>query len=267
MIGTQNIANYYDLHSLEEDLRLSSLSMEYLMTMRIIELNAPNAKTVCDLGGGTGVYAIPMAESGKNVLLLDISKKEIEIAKQKAIQAKVQLKTEQCDLFDDTLNIVQKFDLVLCLGPLYHCRDIKDVEIVLDKISFIMHYDSIAIIAFISKYSKYNNASRSTILHEDEIKSVCDYYTNFKQEHSVFSFQDKLGLPVSFIEPKLIKDFLMEKGFAVLDLVVCDIFGHIGSEVSLADKNNFLEVAHEIGRLDKLNDGNHVLMVIKKHIN
>lgn len=234
------------------------------MTMRLISLFASNAKTVCDLGGGTGIYAIPMAESGKKVLLLDISKKEIEIAAKKAKQAKVQLSTEQCDLFTESFNLERKFDLVLCLGPLYHCRNIKDVETVLDEISSIMHHDSTAIIAFLSKYSKYNDVTGKTILHEDDINSVCDYYSNTPKDDSIFYYQDRSGLPISFIEPALIKDFLVEKGFAVLDIVACDIFGRIGSEVSLAYRNRLLEVVHELGRSIKLNDGNHILTVIKK---
>ena len=237
------------------------------MTMRFISLFASNAKTVCDLGGGTGIYAIPIAKSGKNVLLLDISKKEIEIAERKAKQAKVQLNTEQCDLFEESFNLEYKFDLVLCLGPLYHCRNIKDVDIVLDKVSSIMHHDSdsTAIVSFLSKYSKFNDAIRNAILNEDDIKSVCDYYSNLKKDNSAFSFQERLGLPICFIDPVLIKAFMMKKGFAVLDLVACDIFGRIGMEVSLTDTNKFLEMAHELGRCDKLNDGNHILMVIKKY--
>lgn len=255
--------DYYDLHCQEEDLRITPQSVEYLMTMHLISLYASSVQTTCDLGGGTGVYAIPIAASGKNVLLLDISKKEIEIAERKAKQAKVQIDTEQCDLFDDSFNLESTFDLVLCLGPLYHCRNTKDVEIVLNRISSIMHDESIAIIAFLSKYSKYNDATRNAILHEDEIKSVCEYYSE-QQVNSVFSFQDRSGLPVCFIEPAIIKSFVEEKGFAVSDLVACDIFGRIDSEISLTDTDMFLEVAHELGRCVKLNDGNHILMVIKK---
>ncbi len=269
MSGTQNIADYYNLHSLEEDARLSPFSLEYLMTMRLIDLYCRDAKTVCDLGGGTGVYAIPLAKTGKKVLLLDISKKEIEIAEQKARWAGVQLKTHHCDCFSDALVNNCTYDLVLCLGPLYHCRNIQDVEMTLDKVASIMKDDDgTAIIAFLSKYSKFNDASRKKILQDNDLTCLCDYYESLMHNDTVFSFQKRSGgIPVSFVEPSLIKAFFVEKGFAVLDVVASDVFGSIESGISLSETNRFLNVAHELGRTIKLNDGNHVLMVVKKSIN
>lgn len=236
--------------------------------MHLIELYGRNAKTVCDLGGGTGVYAIPLAKTGKKVLLLDISKKEIEIAEQKARREDVLLKAKLCDCFSDALVNKYTYDLVLCLGPLYHCRNIQDVEMALDRIASIMKDNGTAIIAFLSKHSKFNDASRKKILQDNDLRCLCDYYDSLMHNDNVFSFQKRSGgIPVSFVEPSLIKAFFVGKGFIVLDVVASDVFGSIECGISSSETNRFLNVAHELGRTIKLNDGNHVLMVVKKSIN
>lgn len=263
MNGTRNIADYYDLHSLDEDARLSPFSLEFLMTMRLIELYGRDAKTVCDLGGGTGVYAIPLAKSGKKVVLLDISKKEIEIAEQKARLAGVQLKTKHCDLFSDAFVNECTYDLVLCLGPLYHCSNIQDVGLALDRVTSIMHDDSMAIIAFLSKYSKFNDASKKYMLQEGDLMRLCDYYDSLLDD-TVFSFQERSGLPISFVDPEQIKAFLTKKGLVVCDMMVSDIFGCVAPDISKQEVNRFLEVSHNLGKTKKCNAGNHILVVIKK---
>ena len=262
MSDSSVISEYYDIHSLDEDARLSPLSMEYLMTLRLIELYGRKAKTVCDLGGGTGVYAIPLAKSGKKVLL-DISKKEIEIAEQKARLADVQLKAKHCDIFTDTFVNEHMFDLVLCLGPLYHCRNIHDVDMALNRIHSMMHHDGIAIIAFLSKYSKFNDASRKYMLQENDLRSLCNYYDNLLDD-VVFSFQERSRLPISYVEPNLIKTFLTKKGLEVCDIVASDVFGCVAPNISNQEISRFLEVSHKLGKTCKFNDGNHILAVIKK---
>lgn len=65
-----------------------------------------------------------MAEKGHNVTLLDLSKRNIEVAKEKSIERGISLKDY---LQGNTLELgeceSEKEDVILLMGPLYHLID------------------------------------------------------------------------------------------------------------------------------------------------
>ncbi len=262
---TKNVSEYYNLHCHEEDQRLSGNSMEYLMTFHLIEKYAPNAKTACDIGGATGVYAIPLALSGKDVCLCDISQKEIDLAIQKAVECGVKLQVKKCDVFTDDLFLGKTFDLILCLGPLYHCHNERDVREVLSKISLIMHSGSVAILAFLSKYAKLNKTSRKTQIDKDDMRNLINFHNFINESNSgLFIFREKPELPISYVVPEQISPFLKSLGFIVEDVVAADVFEKCAPTAEYSEIVRFTELAYQLGRSAKLNDGNHIIVVIKK---
>lgn len=84
---------------------------------------------VLDAGGGPGRYTIDLAKKGAYVTLLDISDKELEVAKRKIKKYRVGKFVDSVDLgsitdlpYDDN-----SFDMVLCTGgPVSHLRTVQD---------------------------------------------------------------------------------------------------------------------------------------------
>lgn len=101
-----------DLSQLFDIFQISSLSKESL---------------VLDAGCGTGKCSIPFAKLGFKVIGVDISEKAIEVACQKAEEAKLSIIFRVEDLealpFEDNT-----FDIVFCGGVLHHFPSLNKVE-------------------------------------------------------------------------------------------------------------------------------------------
>lgn len=70
---------------------------------------------VLDSGGGTGFWSIKLAEKGFDVTLTDISKKELEVAKQKINKLGLNIKIIECNS-EKTPFQNEEFDIILLCG-------------------------------------------------------------------------------------------------------------------------------------------------------
>ncbi|MCQ2581502.1 MAG: class I SAM-dependent methyltransferase [Alphaproteobacteria bacterium] len=78
---------------------------------------------ILDAGGGPGRYTVDLAKQGYHMTLLDISDKELELAKRKIRQYRVDKNVDSVDLgsITDLPYKDNSFDMVLCVGgPLSH---------------------------------------------------------------------------------------------------------------------------------------------------
>lgn len=84
---------------------------------------------VLDAGGGPGRYTIDLAKKGCHVTLMDISNKELDVARKKIKQYRVGKMVDSIDLGSIT-ELPYKdntFDMVLCTGgPLSHLRSVTE---------------------------------------------------------------------------------------------------------------------------------------------
>lgn len=95
------------------------------ITWQYIEPYLPNEGLILDAGGGTGKWAIPIADKGLEVLIYDISQKMLDVAlkkaKQHGLENRIRVKQgDICDIdFPDGY-----FDFLLAEGdPISYCSD------------------------------------------------------------------------------------------------------------------------------------------------
>lgn len=116
---------YYDWAGEEEWERLEENflnSLEFKNTLFYLDKFLPESGKILDAGGGPGRYAIWLAERGYDVTLIDISKEQRNIARDKAKEFGLEDKitVEGGDIRNLKFND-DEFDSVLCLsGPLSH---------------------------------------------------------------------------------------------------------------------------------------------------
>jgi len=94
----------------------------------ILNISPPTEeRLVLDAGCGTGKCSIPLAKLGFTVIGVDISEKAVEIARQKAREAELEIEFTVKDLealpFED-----RTFDYVFCGGVLHHFPNLQKVE-------------------------------------------------------------------------------------------------------------------------------------------
>lgn len=113
----------------EEDKRLNTTkanSIEFLTTTFFIDKYLKKGMKILDIGAGTGVYSIYYASKGYDVTAVEPVKKNVDVMKSKVALGKMNIDIQQ----GNALNMVnlpdESFDIVLCLGPLYHLKNDKD---------------------------------------------------------------------------------------------------------------------------------------------
>ncbi len=120
------IVDHYE-HDIDESERISSGlgSLELVRTREIIERYLPPGRLrVLDVGGGAGVHARWLAESGHAVELVDPMPRHVERARSLVAEG-LGITAELGDA-RALHHAPATFDAVLLLGPLYHLTDRRD---------------------------------------------------------------------------------------------------------------------------------------------
>lgn len=98
--------------------------LEFITTKKYLDKYLPAEGLVLDAGGGPGRYTIELAKRGYDVILLDLTPKQLEIAREKIEEARVESNVKKViegDIKDLSQFDAGTFDSVLCLGaPLSH---------------------------------------------------------------------------------------------------------------------------------------------------
>jgi S-adenosylmethionine-dependent methyltransferase len=152
---SDNVRAYYDQAAEREWNRLMTTSqIEYFITLKVINdvIDGRKGLRILDLGGGPGRYAIELSKQGHEVILVDLSEGNLELATKKADDAGVTISrivhASAVDLsaFDDNT-----FDLALSLGPMYHLTDDDDLAKAGAELLRVVKPDALALVAFITK--------------------------------------------------------------------------------------------------------------------
>jgi SAM-dependent methyltransferase len=126
MVDAEILA-YYE-HGQERD-RLASgrQRIEFLRIWDLLERYLPAAPArVLDVGGGAGVYAIPLAAAGYEVHLIDPVPLHVDQAAAASRKASTPLARISVGDARDLSAVGDGFDAVLLLGPLYHLTSRQD---------------------------------------------------------------------------------------------------------------------------------------------
>jgi len=103
--------------------------LEFIVTTHFLEKYLPKRGLLLDAGGGPGRYTIALAKKGYDMVLVDLVREMLELAKRKIKREGVQHKVKQVvgsSVTDLSMFNNETFDGVLCLGgPLCHLLDSK----------------------------------------------------------------------------------------------------------------------------------------------
>ena len=140
----------------EERERLSTQArLEHIRTRDILRrFLPPSPRVVCDIGGGAGAYAIPLASEGYEVHLVDPFVFHVEQARHAAAESGVTLASarvgdaRKLEGFDD-----MSADVVLLLGPLYHLTERGERLSALGETRRILRPGGVLIAAYITRFA------------------------------------------------------------------------------------------------------------------
>jgi ubiquinone/menaquinone biosynthesis C-methylase UbiE len=165
------IAAYYERG--DEPERLTSGpagQLEFLRTQALLDrlLPAPPA-AIADVGGGAGIHAVPLAQRGYEVHLLDPVPLHVEQAAASEALASASLGDARALPYDD-----ERFHAALLLGPLYHLPERADRIAALAEARRVVRPGGLVAAAAISRFASTMDGIAKRFFDEEGFEAVVE---------------------------------------------------------------------------------------------
>jgi ubiquinone/menaquinone biosynthesis C-methylase UbiE len=218
----ESVENHYDRKSTNYEKVRESLVLKIYeaVTWKYLGPLGPShhASLVLDAGGGTGVWAIPMARKGCRVVLLDISQKMLDIAQEKikkqGLQEQIEVRKGDLTKLDFT---DETFDLVLSEHTLFLFE--QPAPVIAELARVLKKNHPIVLSA--------QNRLVQTLAHlpdnpreNPSIVSLANRILN-KNEYDLLS--KELNIKIFSMTPREFQDLLENNGFLVKRIVCKDV--------------------------------------------
>lgn len=253
--------NYGD--GLMEDGRANwsrSSEIEFYYTKKHISEFINKDSRVLEIGCATGYYAMHFAERCKEYIGVDIVPEHIEIFKKKIAENKL---SNVSTMVGDVTNLSEindnSFDVVLCLGPMYHLP-VQERELAYAECKRISRQGGVVVFAYINKVGAYVGAC----VHDECRK----FYPNKKANKYILEFgTDDLKPDVFFFTmPEEMEEAAQRHGFTKIKNVGTDFF----ITKSIVDKmddekfSSYMELADHMSNYESCTGmSNHALLICK----
>ncbi len=256
------IEDWYD-NQYNEWERLERHKIEFDMTKRFLDqyIQGQNLE-ILDIGGGPGRYAMYLAEQGHKVTLLDLSKKNIEVAKRKSAERGITL---QGYIHGNALELGEfkcQFDVILLMGPLYHLIKEADRRKAIEGALKLLKPNGMIIATFISTYAPIQDH----LLHLYPIKSVENLLGYLKNGENI----EGQGFTTAyFINPNEAKEFMKSHGLTeVIFAGIENILGCKEKELNMLDESEYrkwIEIGYHLSTDERLiGTSQHLLYIGRK---
>lgn len=214
-----DVADFYDQNPCYEWERLDRRRTEFAVTLRAFEeYLPPPPAAVLDIGGGPGRYSISLAERGYDMTLVDLSKKCLDLAREKAHEAGVDISCIHGNAL--TLKFPEEyFDAVFLMGPLYHLRVPEAREKALYEAVRVLKKGNLLFASFITSYAVIR------WLAKFEPESIVTH----RQQWEQILVQGAADLPREsfvnitwFTHPKQVNPLMEKAGLRHIDLIATE---------------------------------------------
>jgi len=203
----KKVEKYYDSITKGEWARLERHKIEFDITKRYLLEYTDKDSKILDVGGGPGRYSIYLKKQGHEVSLLDLSSENIKLAKIKAKEANVKLDNYiHANAMDLSEKVSGKFDVILCMGPLYHLVEENDRIKVIQECMKKLNEGGTLFVSFISAYAPIIDFIKK---YPENIIGYKEKLLNYiKDGRNIVSDENPGFTTAYFIDPKEIENFM-----------------------------------------------------------
>ncbi|MCT8140252.1 methyltransferase domain-containing protein [Anaerobacillus sp. CMMVII] len=243
--------------------RLERHKIEFDITKRFLDdfIKEENLE-IFDIGGGPGRYAMYLSERGHKVTLLDLSKKNIEVAKRKSFEKGITL---QGYIHGNALELGEferQYDVILLMGPLYHLIKESDRRKAVEGAIKLLKPNGIIIVTFISSYAPIQD----NLLHLypiEFVEELLGYLENGENK------EGKGFTTAYFINPNEAKEFMNSHGLQEVTFAgIENILGCKEKEINSLDESEYrkwIEIGYRLSSDESLiGTSQHLLYIGRK---
>jgi 2-polyprenyl-3-methyl-5-hydroxy-6-metoxy-1,4-benzoquinol methylase len=227
------IERWYD-DVYDEWTRLERHKIEFDITKRYLdEFISGKEVDIFDIGGGPGRYSIYLSQKGHKVTLLDLSKRNIEIAKEKSKEYGVDLQDYIHGNALELDNFHDKYDVVLLMGPLYHLVKLSDRKKAIEGALKLLKPNGVLVASFISNYAPIQD----NLYQVSSIDSVDELLRYLKDGENI----DGDGFTTAYFSSHTEAKELMQS-FGLKELVFAGVENILGSkekEINMLEQEEY----------------------------
>jgi 2-polyprenyl-3-methyl-5-hydroxy-6-metoxy-1,4-benzoquinol methylase len=241
------VESLYDSSPQREWERLERHRTEFAVSLRALQdyLPPPPAQIV-DIGGGPGRYAIALTQQGYTVTLVDLSRANLALARQKAKEAGVALQDYiHANALELGMLAAEWFDAALVFGPLYHLLDECERRQAVCQAFAKLKPGGALFAAFIGRYAPARNAAKEDPAWIIEERASHEMILRSGQYRGT-------GFPAYFAHPAEIQPFMESFGLRTLGLLACEgVISMIEDKVNALDDEAWtawVELNYQLGK-------------------
>jgi ubiquinone/menaquinone biosynthesis C-methylase UbiE len=211
--------------------------LEYLRTREVLARYLPPAPTtVLDVGGGAGVYALPLAREGYSVHLIDPVPLHVDQAREaSALQRDAPLTSAEVGDARHLMCDDNSVDAVLLLGPLYHLTSWDNRLQALREAYRVVRPGGVVAAAAISRFASTYDGLLRGFLEDPTFEEIVERDVR-EGQHRNPTGRPEWFTTAYFHLPEELRDEVIEAGFKVEALV-----GIEGPAWVLPDLDTWLE--------------------------
>jgi ubiquinone/menaquinone biosynthesis C-methylase UbiE len=219
-LDAEILAHYEEGLERERLLRGGAGRLEYLRTRELLARYLPPAPTtVLDVGGGVGVYALPLAKEGYLVHLIDPVPLHVDQAREdSALQRDAPLASAEVGDARQLLWADNSVDAVLLLGPLYHLTSRDDRLQALREAYRVVRPGGVVAAAAISRFASTYDGLLRGFLEDPTFEEIVERDVREGQHRNPTGRPDWFTTAY-FHLPEELRDEVIEAGFKVEALV------------------------------------------------
>ena len=240
---------------------LRSNSIEFHYTKKLLSKYISSGSNVIELGCATGYYGLFFADLCSHYTGVDISPDNISIFNEQLISKGISnIHAVVGDATDLSEFADNSFDVVLCLGPMYHLPHKERLK-VFDECSRIARSNAILAFAYMNRIGVYAGACVND--------NSRDKYPNMTTNKYVFEYSTDDERPGTFLftSPEEMEDDAKQKDFEVLKNCGLDFF-FASNAIDIMDDEKFncyLELADRMSESRScVGLSSHALLICRK---
>lgn len=190
-----DIVNTYYKGYVEEErlIKNNAHRVEFLTTIHVLEDLIPPHANLLDIGAGTGRYSFFYAEKGHKVTALEFADTNVDILKSKQEALPYEnLAIQQGDARDLSSFADNSFDMVLCMGPLYHLGERQDQQQCIREALRVLNSGGILALAYINKHASIalHTKGEENFLLSEALRNLIHHGREFNDERDCFFFTE-----------------------------------------------------------------------------
>ena len=253
----------------EENRLQSTLSrrVEYLTTINTLDKYCFSGMKCLDVGCGVGIYSLYLKEHNLDVTSIDLVPKHINRLNEIIKQKNINIKTMVCNALNLSTFKDNSFDIVLCMGPLYHLLNNSDQNQCIKECIRVVKPNGIIMFSYISPFSVFPCAIRGDInrISNELVDKIIDNHCI--EANSPYCF----WTDNYFHDPSEIEKILINNKLEIIDHLATDgqsiAFQNTINQMTDAEFDIWMRYHLKICRNKSiLGTSNHGLIVTRKKV-